>query len=108
MSEQKGFSVEVSSHFQGWWRYNIALMCGCFDAADQRTEFVSSSSQIAQVGENLTACPAEVDPARIARLEIPDCDHLALYLYIIPHTLPLDDAIAACHPFEVQLEISHN
>ncbi len=34
---KKGFTVKVTSDYAGWWRYNVALMAGCFDAEDRQT-----------------------------------------------------------------------
>ncbi len=41
MAATEGFSIEISSRYDGWWRYNAALMCGCFDAGDERIGFAS-------------------------------------------------------------------
>ena len=37
MATKEGFTIEISSRYEGWWRYNVALMCGCFDTAGNRT-----------------------------------------------------------------------
>ena len=42
MAATEGFSIEISSRYDGWWRYNAALMCGCFDAGDERIGFASA------------------------------------------------------------------
>ena len=52
-----GFTIEVTSRYEGWWRYNVALMCGCFDAADNRTGFASASSEIVPVGPTSRSRP---------------------------------------------------
>ena len=70
----------------------MALMCGCFDAADQRIGFATAESAVAGVGANLTERPADIPADRSAVLETMACDHLLLYLYIIPHTLPAGNA----------------
>lgn len=103
MNIERGFRIEVASRFAGWWRYNVALMCGCFDAEDRRTGFASAASDVADVGANLAARPAEVDADRRLVLETPPCDHLVLYVYLIPHTLPADNGIDASRPFDITL-----
>lgn len=103
MSQKRGFRIEVTSRYAEWWRYNVALMCGCFNAADERTDFASASSDVADVGANLRERPAEVVPDRCIVLETPPCDHLILYVYIIPHTLPAENGIEASRPFEITL-----
>ena len=84
MAAHKGFTIEVTSRYEEWWRYNVALMCGCFDAANQRIGFASAASDVADVGSNLTERPDGIAADRSAVLETMPCDHLVLYLYIIP------------------------
>lgn len=107
MSEQKGFTLEVSSRYDGFWRYNVAFTCGCFDAEDNRTGFVSAESHIADAGSNLAEKPAEIPATRTVKLETPACDHLLCYLYIVPHTLPAVSEIDSARPFEVSLNIGY-
>ena len=99
------FSIELSSRYNGWWRYNVTLLCGCFDRDNNRTGFVSTESHIADVGANLKTSPAETANRETIRLETPACDHIVLYIYIIPHTLPEARAIDDTKPFEVTLRI---
>lgn len=103
---EKGFTVEVTSRYEGWWRYNVALMCGCFDEKDNRTDFVTAESHVANVGSNLKKRPEEVEEYRTVRLETPPCDHLMCYLYLIPHTLPTGNTIRETKPFNATLKIS--
>lgn len=107
MTTPQGFTIEVTSRYADWWRYNVALMCGCFDAADQRTGFASATSHVAEVGANLKTKPKEVAADHTATLETPSCDHLILYVYIVPHTLPTDNGIDATRPFEVEIRIGY-
>ena len=104
--DEKGFTIEVTSRYEGWWRYNAALMCGCFDAAGRRIGFASSASTVADVGSNLTERPADIAADRTAALQTMPCDHLVLYLYIIPHTLPADNEIDATRPFGIEVGIA--
>jgi len=102
----EGFKIEVTSRYEGWWRYNVALMCGCFDAADQRIGFASASLHIADAGANLEKPPAEHKAGHKAVLETQPCDRLQLYIYIIPHTLPRSNDIDDTQPFEVEIALS--
>ena len=77
--DEKGFTIEVTSRYEGWWRYNAALMCGCFDAAGRRIGFASSASTVADVGSNLAERP----------------------------TLPADNEIDATRPFGIEVRISY-
>ena len=107
MAATEGFSIEISSRYDGWWRYNAALMCGCFDAGDERIGFASAESHVADVGANLTAKPADMAGDRSLRLETAACDHLLLYIYIVPHTLPAGNDIDDTQPFEITLRIAY-
>ena len=105
MTTSKGFRIEVSSRYEEWWRYNVELMCGCFDAAEQRTGFASAASEVADVGATLPERPPQLAPQRTAVLTTGACDHLVLYIYIIPHTLPRGNDIDATAPFEIEIRI---
>lgn len=107
MAKQTGFTIEVSSRYEGWWRYNVALMCGCFDADDNRIDFTSAEVHIADVGSNLKSKPVGFSNDTVATLNTVACDHLQLYIYIIPHTLPADNDISDTTPFEVEYNISY-
>ncbi len=104
---KKGFTVKVTSDYAGWWRYNVALMAGCFDAEDRQTEFVTAGSHAADVGAELKEPPAGIAPGRKITLTTAPCDHLLLYLYIIPHTLPPTNEIDETQPFDVELTIAY-
>ncbi len=106
--EEKGFTLEVTSRDSGWWRYNVALMCGCFDAADQRTGFASAATHAAEVGSNFAQRPDNIRPDHTTTLETPPCDHLIFYIYVVPHTLPVGREIDSTKPFDIELKISYN
>ena len=70
------------------------------------TGFASAASEVAGVGSNLPERPAEIPAFRTARLTTGPCDHLVLYIYIVPHTLPAGNDIDATRPFEIDLKIA--
>lgn len=84
----------------------MVLMCGCFAADDSRMGFTSASSEVAIAGANLPERPAEIAADRRVVLTTEACDHLILYIYIIPHTLPAGRSVDAEKPFEIELAIS--
>lgn len=106
MAQLQGFSIEAESRYAEWWRYNVAMMCACFDEADRRIGFVSAESVIAPVGANLPAPPRAEEQKRKIALATPPCDHILLYAYIIPHTLPDESDIDASQPFDFELKVS--
>lgn len=105
---KEGFTIEISSRYEGWWRYNVALMCGCFDTAGNRTGFASAEAHVADVGSNLREKPAGIPGDGRASLETGPCDHLLLYIYIVPHTLPAGNDIGDTAPFEVEIRIAYS
>lgn len=106
--KKKGFRIEVSSRYDGFWRYNVALTCGCFDAEGNRTEFVTASSHVADVGSNLAQRPADLPEERTVVLSTEPCESLLGYLYIIPHSLPAANDIDAARPFDIALNVFCN
>lgn len=106
--KEQGFKIELRCRYEEWWRYNADLMCGCFDVDDNRIGFASVASDIAAVGSNLKARPEGIDAARSVTLQTPPCDHLVLYVYIIPHTLPAGNDIDSTRPFEAEIRIYHD
>ena len=107
MATKEGFTIEISSRYEGWWRYNVALMCGCFDTAGNRTGFASAEAHVADVGSNLREKPSGNPGGGRASLETGPCDHLLLYIYIVPHTLPAGNDIGDTTPFEVEIRIAY-
>lgn len=108
MSKNEGFKVEIGSDFEEFWCYNVAVTCGCFDEADNRVGFASADDEIAPVGSNLPQPPKGVAAKRRIAFEAMDCHHLLMYIYLIPHTLPVDNVIADHKPFELNVRITHN
>ena len=106
MTNDKGYTISISRRFEGWWRYNAALMCGCFDAEERRVDFAAVESHVADVGTGSRIRPAGIAADRSVTLAAPPCDHLILYIYLIPHTLPENNDIDASRPFEVDLRIT--
>lgn len=107
MANNKGFSIEISSLFEGFWRYNAALMCGCFDAAENRTGFASAEDTVAEAGANLPRKPDDYPAVRKVCLTTDPCDHLRLFIYLIPHTLPADNIVGASEPFRLDVQIAY-
>ena len=108
MKNDEGFSVEVESRFDGWWRYNVTILCGCFDADGKRVGFASAERIVAPVGSDPAALPVEAASAqRRVALRSVACDHIVMYVYIVPHTLPETREIGDVSPFDVRLRIGY-
>ena len=99
MKKDEGFSVEVESRYEGWWRYNVTILCGCFDADGNRIGFASAESVVAPVGSDLSAPPEGAAAERRIGIRSIACDHIVMYVYIVPHTLPETREIGDVAPF---------
>ena len=109
MKKDEGFSVEVESRYEGWWRYNVTILCGCFDADGNRIGFASAESVVAPVGSDLSAPPEGAAAERRIGIRSIACDHIVMYVYIAriqaknsknpPNRTPV---IHAMQPFETR------
>ena len=107
MKKDEGFSVEVESRYEGWWRYNVTILCGCFDADGNRIGFASAESVVAPVGSDLSAPPEGAAAERRIGIRSIACDHIVMYVYIVPHTLPDTREIGDVAPFDVRLRVGY-
>lgn len=103
MGENGGFKVEITSDFENFWRYNVAVTCGCFDAEGERVGFASVDDSIAPVGSSLTKRPADYPTKRVVSFDTVECHHLLAYLYVIPHTMPAGREVADEQPFSLDV-----
>lgn len=99
------FQVKVSSSYAELWRYNIIVMGGGFNADGERVDFSSERSEIAPVGSNLSEAPEGTDKSRRLAITLNDSESIAAYVYLIPHTLPINRAIEATQPFDLKVEV---
>lgn len=103
--EMSRFSIKIECSNELFWRQNITVMCGLYDAENNLTGFISTESNIAPVGSQLSAKPdSYIEPRKIG-LESEECDHITLLVYAIPHTLPEDNYIDFSPPFDMQITV---
>lgn len=108
MKKSETYAIEVESGFREFWRYNIAVTCGMFEADGSQCGFRSAEDTVAPVGSNLTAAPDGAESPRRLAFTAGDCHHLLMYLYLIPNTLPPSTRIADCKPFKVTVRVSYD
>lgn len=102
----EGFRVAIESGSDRFWRYNVAVTCGCFDAHDARIDFAGVEDIVAPAGSNLAARPDGYPEHRRIEFVTPPCHHILMYVYIIPHTMPGERDIADCKPFDLRIRVS--
>lgn len=106
MGKNGDFTVEITSDFERFWCYNILVTCGCFDADDHQVGFASADDTVCPIGSNLERQPEGYPSRRVVRLDAQDCDHLLMYVYVIPHTVPLGRDVDDQNFFTLDVKIS--
>ena len=102
----KLFTIKLESDFSELWRYNIVVMCSVLrDGAE--VEFLKHSSEVAPVGAELSEVPRGYSADRTIVLRSTDATNLTLYIYVMPHTLPMTTDVAEAKPFEMVVEVLH-
>ena len=100
------FTIILDSDFSELWRYNIVVMCSVQrDGAE--VEFLKHNSEIAPVGAELREIPRGYNANRRIELHTQPADALTLYIYVMPHTLPMTTDVAEAKPFEMLVEVLH-
>lgn len=99
------FTVELTSRFEGWWRYNLALLCELRDDNGRRTGFASAADDVAEIGAALKSKPRDVERFRTLSLTTGPCRSLRLFVYVIPHTLLSDRGVDGGRDFRASLTV---
>lgn len=99
------FQVKASSTYAELWRYNIVVMGGGFDANGRRVDFAAEKSEIAPVGSNLSHEPETAKKRGRMTITLNDAESIAAYIYLIPHSLPINREIEATQPFDLKVEV---
>ena len=100
------FTIKLESDFSELWRYNIVVMCSVLrDGAE--VEFLKHSSEVAPVGAELREVPRGYSADRSVVLRSVEANGLTLYIYVMPHTLPMTADVADAKPFEIVVEVLH-
>lgn len=102
----KKFTISVQSRYAELWRYNIVVMCGCFDKAGERADFLSKENFVAAVGSNLTAAPNGIESHNSLAITTSPCDSVVAYIYLIPHSLPPTREVEEYAPFDLRVKVS--
>lgn len=103
MATNKVFRVELQCTYKEWWRYNVELQCGSFDADGQRVGFTTTRQTVAEIGANLPSAPDKTSYKKQLLLESVPCHEARFLIYIIPHTLPKERRLEQTPPFDIKL-----
>ncbi len=99
------FTIEVSSNYVEWWRYNVAIMCERRDAESKAIDVCSTLSEIAEPMENIQESPEGVKRHRTVRLVCGKCHSIRLFINIIAHSLSIDNSVSYQDRFTAKLVI---
>lgn len=102
----KKYTIQVKSSYAELWRYNISVMCGAYNAAGEKVDFVSAQSLVAPVGTALTAPPAGMEGPREVKVATCPCCSITAYVYIVPVVLPLTRDVTDYPPFDLRVKVS--
>ena len=100
------FTISIESNFRDLWRYNTIVMANVMRDSEQ-VEILKHLREVAPIGAELSAPPEDYDDNRKIKLQSVDADALTLYIYIIPHTLPVEQEVSAAKPFELDVKVKH-
>ena len=106
VSMARKFNILVSSDFEQAWRYNIDLVCESLDAAGNRTDFQTASIHLAEVGDNLSAPPADWRKETKLEITTPECESVRILVYVVAHTMIKDRGVSSVKPFDIILKVT--
>lgn len=101
-----GYTIRIDCNDDAFWRYNYVVMCSVCRGGEE-VEFLKHRSEVAPVGAELRERPEGYNPARGVELHSADADELTLYIYVIPHTLPRENATRDIAPLNMLLQVDH-
>lgn len=103
---KKEFTIEISSRFEQLWRYNLSIVCACFNEQGERVDFRSAESFVASAGSKLREAPQGFDGPRELTLSTAACHSIIAYIYIVTNTEPASNVIADSPPFDLKVKVS--
>ena len=106
------FHVAIYSDYEEFWRYNLIVMSDATGDGESH-ELLKARSDVAPIGASLLAPPKDYNPERRIELHHATAKNLTLYIYVLPHTMPLamqrdgNPSIADVQPFGLRVEVLH-
>ena len=102
------YRIVVDTDYKDFWRYNVVVMASVM-VGDEQVELLKHRDVVAEVGAELKRVPRRYNPNRRVELTSKPATSLTLYIYIIPHTLPIKsyrDPIPT-DTLPLRIEVSH-
>lgn len=101
------YIITIKSDYQELWRYNIVVM-GEVYINGERVELLKLKDEIAPLESDLSAPPDGCELSRKVVLQSVPGEELALFVYILPHTIYDDRSAKEYRPFDLIVAIEHN
>lgn len=106
MAKQELIKIDIKSGYEQWWRYNVYVSAASFRNGERITyRSLTDIVYPLEGGDEVRLCPANYNPQRPIHLEVEAGDSLELFAYVIPNTMPADDAIRQSPPFKMKLKV---
>ena len=102
----KKYTIQARSSYAEFWRYNLSVMCGAFDAEGTKIDFASAQSIVAPVGTKLDGPPQGMESPREVKVSTKPCESIAAYVYVVPVVLPTSRDVADYPPFDLRIKVS--
>ena len=100
MATDKPYKITISTDFEQSRRYDFFIGCALCNRAGEQIGFARL--------EDLADSEAVDNPSpHSASLEVEECDHLHMFIYLHTAILPAVESVAKCRPFEISIEILH-
>lgn len=99
------FTIEISSRFEQLWRYNLAVVCACFNEQGERIDFRSAESFVAPAGSKLREAPAGFDGPRELSVTTSPCHSIVAYVYVVTNTEPVSNVISDSPAFDLKVKV---
>ena len=99
------FTIEISSRFEQLWRYNLAIVCACFNEQGERIDFCSAESFVAPAGSKLREAPAGFDGPRELVITTSPCCSIVAYVYVVTNTEPISNVISDSPAFDLKVKV---
>lgn len=100
MVTDKTYKITLSTDFEQSRRYDFFIGCARYNQNGEKIGF----ARLEDLADNEAT---DNTSPRSAILEVEECDHLHMFIYLHTAILPATKSISDTHPFEIRVEIIH-
>ena len=100
------FNLVLSCSHEEFWRFNIYIIYELYDENNEQTEFLHKLDIVADEKPYPDTCPSTYFIDRRVEIDIPECHHSRVVIYILPFKLPEVGPVADYPPIPIRLAIT--